>query len=128
VISYYDYDHTPLYNGVIVSGEYRMAYLHKERIKIERKEYINYFKDNMEDLDNFLLQTKVLGANIYVVDVTDYEGMDSTPKCLYALKGNIKQGGNKKLIGAISKSGMKIVDGYESNFQSKGRKFLTLGI
>ena len=69
-----------------------MAYLHKERIKIERKEYINYFKDNMENLDNFLLQTKGLGANIYAVDVTDYEGLDSVPMCLYALKSS-KQGG-----------------------------------
>ena len=104
-----------------------MAYLHKERIKIERKGYINYFKDNMENLDNFLLQTKGLGANIYAVDVTDYEGLDSVPMCLYALKSN-KQGGGKKLIGAICKSGTKIVDGYDSGFQSKGRKFLVLDI
>ena len=104
-----------------------MAYLHKERIKIERKGYINYFKDDMENLDNFLLQTKGLGANIYAVDVTDYEGLDSVPMCLYALKSS-KQGGGKKLIGAICKSGTKIVDGYDSGFQSKNRKFLTLDI
>tara|TARA_R110000744_G_scaffold51361_1_gene110622 strand:- start:1003 stop:1326 length:324 start_codon:yes stop_codon:yes gene_type:complete len=104
-----------------------MAYLYKEYIKKKRKYYIEYFKGNMKDLDNFLLQTKELGANIYAVDVTDYEGLDSVPMCLYALKSS-KQGGGKKLIGAICKSGTKVVDGYDSGFQSKGRKFLTLDI
>jgi len=27
MISYNDYGHTPLYNGVVVSGEYRMLYV-----------------------------------------------------------------------------------------------------
>jgi len=104
-----------------------MAYLHKEYIKKKRKSYIEYFRNNLESLDDFLLQTGELGASMYAVDVTEYEGFSKVPMCLYALKSS-KQGGGKKLVGAISKAGTKLVDGYDSCFQSKGRKFLTLDL
>mgnify|MGYP000094052585 CR=1 FL=1 len=89
----------------------------KQHYKEELFKAIGYTK-----IMSFLEATRELGADVICIDVTHYGFTgDDIPACIYALKG-------KKLLGAISKSGMKIVDGYESCFQSKGRKFLTLDI
>jgi hypothetical protein len=89
----------------------------KQHYKEELYKVIGYAK-----IMSFLEATRELGADVMCIDVTHYGfAGDAVPACIYALKG-------KKLIGAICKSGTKIVDGYDSGFQSKGRKFLTLDI
>jgi len=89
----------------------------KQHYREELYKTIGYTK-----IMSFLESVRELGADVICIDVTHYGfAGDDVPACIYALKG-------KKLIGVISKSGMKMVDGYESCFQSKGRKFLTLDI
>ena len=89
----------------------------KQHYKEELYKVIGYAK-----IMSFLEATRELGADVMCMDVTHYGfAGDAVAVCLYALKG-------KKILGAICKSGTKIVDGYDSGFQSKNRKFLTLDI
>ena len=103
---------------------------HSLYVESHRKLYTELLRERVkpDDLKDFLLKTKELGATQYGIDVSDYEDFESAPICLYALTSSSKKGGNRVLVGAISRSGTKIVDDYDSCFSSKGRKFLLLNI
>jgi hypothetical protein len=83
-------------------------------------DYIQQLNDKVgsHEMFDFILSMEHKGATRFGIDISDY-GFDSVPLCLYALKG-------KKLVGVISKAGVKVVGESGSLFSMKGREFLIL--